>query len=941
MGESSCNANCENIRVSETQLHVLYYNARSLLPKLDELRATVTLEQPHIVCVVETWLSPDITDNELQISGYQLVRLDRNRNGGGIAMYVSDLFSFRVLLQSGPYNLEFLAVILSSSNFKFCVSLFYRPPSSPVSIFDELFFTLQILNPFYFSTFLLLGDFNVNFCNSSHHLLPHLNHVVHSFSLTQVVSSFTRVHHNGTKSLIDLAFLSDVSKLSSCETISSLGSSDHRGISLSLNMRPKHRSGHSRLVWLYDQADFNKARNLIHETDWESLLQGPIDECALVWQQTFLAIMEKCIPRRALAKNRRLPWIKNAVLKLISKRNVAFRKAKKSGKPSDVARYSKLRNKVVSVLRASKRRYFTGLNTSNKKQFWKTFKVATRKESLIPTLVHDNNEANSDKEKAEMLSNYFAKSFNTLVPPLCSEYCNYSESDSVFLDDLACTEEEVCFILKSINASKATGPDGISARMLKETASAIAPSLTILFNSSISQRCFPTCWKLANVVPVPKSISQKTSPSGYRPISLLPIVSKIFEKHIYMFISDYLAEYHPIACNQWGFQPQRSCTTTLLTTTYDWYGTMDKGKDVVAVFFDFQKAFDSVPHGPLITKLQNIGLHPHLVMWVKSYLTNRSQRVVLNGSESTTIDVLSGVPQGSVLGPLLFLIYINDLCAITLSTGSKVTMYADDLVLHKVVDAETAFIRLQKDINNIVQWSRSNKVNLNKSKCKVMLFSHKRHAMPPVFIENEQMEQVRTYKYLGLTITSTLKWDEHIDQLCLRAKKLLGYLYRLFYRNVQPTSLCNLFTALIRPILEYASQVWDPYTLKNKHKIENLQKYALRISSGRWAASYEELLDHFKLPTLASRREYLRVTTLHKLHSGHSYLPPDILKLQPVTSTRSCSSTSNSYRIPFARTAQFQNSFLPRTLQVWNNLPYDIIDNDHSSFKCILRHMLL
>ena len=492
---------------------------------------------------------------------------------------------------------------------------------------------------------------------------------------------------------------------------------------------------------------------------------------------------------------------------------------------------------------------------------------------------------------------------------------------------------EVCFLLKNINASKATGPDGISARMLKETASAIAPSLTILFNCSISQRCFPACWKLANVVPIPKSISQKTSPSGYRPISLLPIVSKIFEKHIHLFISDYLAEYHPIACNQWGFQPQRSCTTTLLTTTYDWYGTMDKGKDVLAVFFDFQKAFDSVPHGPLITKLQNTGLHPHLIMWVKSYLTNRSQRVVVNGSESETIDVISGVPQGSVFGPLLFLIYVNDLCAITLSTGSKVTKYADDLVLHMVVDAETAFIGLQKDIDNIVQWSRSNKVKLNKSKCKVMLFSHKRHAMPPVFIENEQIEQVYTYKYLGVTITPTLKWDEHIDQLCLRAKKLLGYLYRIFYRNVQPSSLCDLFTALIRPILEYASQVWDPYTLKTNIKLKAYRN--MHCAS----AQVDGLLDLFELPTLASRREHLRVMTLHKFHSGHSYLPPDILNLQPATSTRS--STTNFYRIPFARTAQFQHSFLPRTLQVWNHLPYDIIDNDHSSFKCILRHMLL
>ena len=266
------------------------------------------------------------------------------------------------------------------------------------------------------------------------------------------------------------------------------------------------------------------------------------------------------------------------------------------------------------------------------------------------------------------LSAYFAKSWITLVPPLSSEQDqHFSELDYTFLDDLTCTEEEVYHLLKTLNSSKAAGPDGISVRMLKETASATAPSLTDLFNNSISEGCFPACWKIANVVPIPKSSSQKSSPCGYRPISLLSIISKILEKHVYSIIYDYLLEHHPIACNQWGFQSGKSCTTALLTTTYDWYKGMENGKDVVTVFFDFQKAFDSVAHGPLITKLQNTGLHPHIVKWVQSYLTNRTQRVVVNGSESVSVNVVSGVPQGSVLGPLLFLVYVNALCNTNLS----------------------------------------------------------------------------------------------------------------------------------------------------------------------------------------------------------------------------------------------------------------------------------
>ena len=319
------------------------------------------------------------------------------------------------------------------------------------------------------------------------------------------------------------------------------------------------------------------------------------------------------------------------------------------------------------------------------------------------------------KALAEMLSTYFAESWNRLVPPLCPEARHNSDVDPFSLDDLLCTEEEVCHLLENLNVSKAAGPDGISAQMLKETASVIAPSPSKLFNCSLS------CWKLANVIPVPKPGSLNSSPSGYRPISFLSIISKVLEEPVYMFMYDYLSEHYPIASNQWGFQPGKSCTTTLLTTTCDWYKAMENGKDVATVLFDFWKALDSVPHEPLISKLHHTGLHHHIVKWVQCYLSNGSQRVVVNGSESDVVIVISGVPQGSVLGPLLFFIHVNDLCNITLSHGSKVTMYADDLVLYKVIDIEPALFSLQEDINNIVRWARSNLMTLNYSKCKIML----------------------------------------------------------------------------------------------------------------------------------------------------------------------------------------------------------------------------
>ena len=245
-------------------------------------------------------------------------------------------------------------------------------------------------------------------------------------------------------------------------------------------------------------------------------------------------------------------------------------------------------------------------------------------------------------------------------------------------------------MLNSLNTTKANGPDGISARMLKNTAPSITPSLTKLLNLSIQSGRFPEAWKLSSVVPIPKGNEHET-PSNYRPISLLSVTSKLLERHFHQLITDHLSDNHPLANTQWGFQPAKSTVTALLSTTYDWLEEMEAGRDICSVFLDLKKAFDTVPHQSLMEKLVRLNLNPFILQWLCSYLMNRQQKVVVGGEESETIPVISGVPQGSVLGPLLFLIYIDGVTRIPLSEGSKLVLYADDMLLYRRITSPVDF----------------------------------------------------------------------------------------------------------------------------------------------------------------------------------------------------------------------------------------------------------
>ena len=912
-------------------LRLLYYNARSLLPKFDNLLSLVHVHNPHIICIVESWLSSVVSDSEICVPHFQLFRFDRNRHGGGVLIYVSNELSVSPL-PSPPPSLELLPLSLSSHNFKLHLCLFYRPPSSPSTIFDTLFTYFQSIDAGHFSNFIFVGDFNVNFDNPSHPLYSNLCNVMSLFSLSQSVVGPTHVQNN-TSSTIDLVFVSNPSLVSECSTIPPLSNSDHLGILLDLKkkLKPSDKC-QGRLIWRYSHADWDKACDLIESFDWDSILTDDIDASLKQWHKQFMDIMAQSIPNRFLPPRRNLPWLTKPIIQSMRKRNILFKNAKLSG---NFAKYKRARNRTASLLKLAKKKYFCSLNPKDSKKFWKAVKSLNKSKQSIPTLYHDDVVACDDADKANLLCSFFSSCFNqscALISPSPNHPLRFS-----FPDDLLCNESEVFDLLATLDTTTANGQDGISARMLKSVAASITPSLTKLFNVSLMTGCIPTQWKKSMVVPIPKN-SNTSSPTNYRPISLLPIVSKLLERHVYSVILSHLETHYPLSSVQWGFLKGRSTVTALLHCTNEWLKALEDGKEVCAIFFDFRKAFDSVPHSPLMAKLHSLGLNEYILRWLNNYLSNRVQSVIVNGSESAPAEVLSGVPQGSVLGPLLFLIYIDDLPSVLHNLGPEVNLFADDVLLYHVISKEEDFALVQEAVSLLDNWSAHNHLNFNLTKCKFMIISRKLHpTLPttPLLLSNHPLQRVFCYKYLGLLLTDNLSWSQHILSCCSKARQVLGLLYRRFYSFSNQETLKQLYLSLVRPHIEYGCQVWDPHLAKDKKALEGVQKFGLRLASHRWDASYNELLDLFDLPSHEDRRLHLKLGLLFKIVHGLCYYP-DV----PLFRDQSYSYRSNhSYQLvcPTARTNAYHFSFFPHTISNWNALDCGSVSaSKYSSFMRLL-----
>ena len=435
---------------------------------------------------------------------------------------------------------------------------------------------------------------------------------------------------------------------------------------------------------------------------------------------------------------------------------------------------------------------------------WSYIKSRRQETFGIATIKENNKIYKESIDKANVLNRYFSTVFTEENTDSLSTLDN---SPYPRIDDLNITLSGIVSLLQDLDVHKACGPDGIFPRLLKETALNVAPMLTLLYQASLKQHQVPTDWKQALVVPVFKK-GDRTSPTNYRPISLTCIPCKIFEHIIYSHIFKHLTDHNILTNDQHGFRKHHSCDSQLLSTIEDFSLHLDSGAQIDAIFLDFSKAFDKVPYNRLFLKLSHYGIQGTLLEWIKDFLTNRTQQVVINNISSESVKVLSGVPQGSVLGPLLFLLYINDL---PLSILSKVKLYADDTLIYRIINTAEDAILLQKDLDTLTQWAQIWLMKFNASKCVHLTITRKKSPLITTYtIDNSIIQQNKSAKYLGVTITDNLSWSEHITNITNKANSIRALLQRnLSHCPLSVKSTC--YTTYVRPILEYASTVWSSH----------------------------------------------------------------------------------------------------------------------------------
>ena len=695
----------------------------------------------------------------------------------------------------------------------------------------------------------------------------------------------------------------------------------------------------------YDQGDYIQYRNILKSTNWNSLLSSTdLESLAMDFNNVVIDAAKQCIPNKVISiRNSDVPWFNSKLRTLIRQRKRLHRRAKLLNTDHLWALFRTKRNEVTKAIKKAKTDFKNNIiekinnNTINSKNWFKLTKSLLQKNKVttIPTLIDGNIIASSDSEKVSLLNTFFCNqsSINdrNIDPPVLNGPPLQNIISSIVL-----TPQDIIDSLSHVDPNKATGPDLISPRLLKVATNELSVPLCSMFNLFLSNSFVPYIYKQGNVSPIFKK-SDPSDPNNYRPISLLSCVGKLMERCIFKHIYNFIINNNILTKFQSGFIRGDSTTNQLLYIYNDFCKAIDEGKEVRVVFCDISKAFDRVWHRGLIHKLFQIGIRDDLLTWFKNYLTNRQQRVVLHNTNSDWKSLSAGVPQGSILGPLLFLIYIND---IVNDISSEIRLFADDTSLYIIVDNPVASAAaINGDLRLIHTWSKTWLVDFNPTKTESLIISRKniKPFHPDVSMNNVVIKNVDIHKHLGISFSNDAKWNSHIELTVSRAWKRIGLLRSLKFL-LNRSCLEKLYISFIRPILEYSNSVWDNCSQEQKNDIESVQTEAARIVSGATKlCNIDNMYNDLKWESLSSRRSKHKLVIFYKMF--HGLTPSYLSNLIPINNQNRYN-LRNISNVPLihARTQLYKNSFLPSVIRDWNNLPDNIrMLPTLSSFKHYLK----
>ena len=793
-------------------IKLLYTNCQSVINKRPELRATVSETKPDLICLTECWTN-DTVDNEiLGIENFELVvRKDRrdtaNGRGGGILIYArSGLVVWDVEVETEFCQVVGVSVKEEGDTGETFIYVCYRSPNSSTANDLKLNEWIETLN----GKYMLIGDFNYPNIKWNSRTCDGKGgdflEVVERKFLSQHVEGGTHVSGND----LDLIFASVENMVVEVSKEGRLGSSDHIMLMCTLELNVKAVSGGGkRRDW--KKADFYKVREDL-SVNWEQILEGKnVSELWLEIKTRIKNAMDSHIPWKRSDGRERPRWMSSKIANLISKKKKLWGKCK-LGTDADKRAYKKAEKELKKSIRNAKKCYEKKVAKEGKahpKQFYAYLKRERGNRVRVGPLKTMLGELVTEpKAQADLLNQCYASVFTVPDHAVLQErVCLVGEEDK--LVDVEYSSEKVLKAIEELRKEAAGGPDEIPPRVLKEIGREISKPLAVLFRCSMDEKRIPEEWRDSLVVPIYKGGS-KCLPKNYRPVNLTVTCMKLKERIDREEIVAHIDRHELMSDSQHGFCKGRSCVTNLIEFQNRLTKWMDEGRPFDVFWLDFAKAFDKVDHQRLINSVKSFGIDGKLLAWIEDWLRGRRQRVVVEGQTSEWEAVLSSVVQGSVLGTLLFLIFINDIDENALAFVRK---FADDTKGALVVENEEDAELMQRELNKMVEWAQEARMEFNVEKCKVMHVGGRNRGFK-YQMAGQDMKETDIEKDLGVLVCDKLKPSEQCAKAAKKANAVLGQIVRAFHFRTKHV-VGKLFKAFVRPMLEYAVAVWSPWTEKD------------------------------------------------------------------------------------------------------------------------------
>ena len=937
----------------ERRLIISHSNINSVTSphRLQELHQFVEINHVDILALTETKLDDTILPDLYHLPNFHApITKHRNRRGGGTALYARSLLPIKRIPELEIPGEEWIWAHINIQDTSLIICCIYLPPNisahRQTEFLDRLAESATMAQTYSPKSIIILGDINVGNIFLKHPI-PNsgitpfdirLKDATDAIDLVQLIDEPTRPTSNNLR---DLMFVNDPGSITDSGVLPPFSQLDHYPIYATMGIvKPETPSKRSKLVWDYDKLDAHRLTDILINTDWDSVLAGDVDEAATKFTSTILNAAKEAIPTKMSSTDRQhKPWMTPDLTRNIRKRDRLFRQARRRQSEADWDRWKRQRNFVTTLNRHTRDDYFkskvNNLLIHRQSPFkyhtiLKTIIGRNNRQTIPPLVQLDGTIATDDDHKATLLNNHFANQSRLNADDDRNPLANDNRRPVPSIDTINVASREVLDMLNSLDPNKSCGSDEIPPKILKLVALLIYEPLTILYNACLSQGVYPAIWKIANVHPIFKNKGSPSDPTNYRPISLLPSLSKLLEKIVFKHIYQHATDNSLLSQKQSGYRPGHGTQLQLLHLTQNMFSNLDKGNDFTAIYLDIAKYFDKIWHQGLLLKCEvEFGIKGMLLQWLCSYLRDRKQRVRVGSSYSTFQTINTGCPQGSVLGPLLALIYLNDLSN---KITNDVLFFADDTSLyapHQSNNITRIQRSLQKDLDSIFAYGQDWYITFNANKTIMQTFTTKQNTQSPYLtFGGEPITRVTKHKHLGLTLSNDLRFHAHINEMILKVNRDMSPLYPIA-RYLPRTILDQLYKIYILPYFDYCDIVYDGhFTIHDSQRLERLQNRAARLITGTtFRTSTDKLRRDLGWDTLVRRREIHRLHMYFKLKSNSNILPDYIRAAIPQTRQHDTNRTlrnSASHSLPLNRTSHYQRSFIPCTTRAWNRLPESI-----------------